>query len=962
MTNERFLRVKSIFLKILDLPEERWEECLDETCAEDTALRVELDGLIANYYNSTQFLESPVVDPPDQHALDAEKGRIGSYINAYRIVRKIGSGGMGTVYEAFQESPKRRVALKTLRTGLTAPQAIRFFEQEVQILARLLHPGIAQIYHAGTEEDGEYAISWFAMEYIPNAQSIADFAHRKKLDLRSRLELFIKVCEAVHYGHQKGIIHRDLKPANILIDSSSDDVLPKVIDFGIARTTDSASPSKSLTENQGQIIGTLHYMSPEQCSGECDKLDIRSDIYSLGVILYELIGRRLPYDLSNKTIIEAISIIKEKGPHPLSLIDQRLPSDIETITLKALAKDPVHRYSSAFELARDIQSFLNHKPIEARPQSALYQLRLFALRNKLLVWSFILFLGLLLSAAIVSTHFAIVASHNATGAFNHAQEADRMKKRAIKRAEEAERTLDFLEYVLILSDARATGRFVSVQELLKRASLGIDAKLDGQPTVESKARGIIGRSFKALGNFDEAQKHLEIGLKIAEDSLAPLNPIAWENLKTLADVYLEKGDYELAESLYQKALELSLKIYGNEHVNVFITIHSMALLYREKGDLEKAQTLCSTAWNGFRRLEIDNDYPVLAAMNMANILADRGSFDDAEEFLLNALNHEISTRGIDHTRIYDIYNNLAILHGNRGNLQKAENFLRKSLNGYYRLMGPEHPETVHIKMNLAILLLNRGEDSKAEKLLIEALNCFSLIYGKDHPRIFNIQNSLGLLYSDRGEFNKSIRFLRDSLDGYQKILGLNHQETFRVTVNLAALLANTQEIPESELLLKDVLARCQELEIENPVRFDAMIGLAGVFCLQNKVIEAESLYREALSGFRRIYGDDNIAVYDTLNNLATPLTQRGEYTEAEACLKKALEGYKLLLGEDHWRTIHIMQNLARLLNLMERWDEAIYLMNNAITKTPHNQPQYAEYEKLLETIIENKKTCQSNSN
>jgi len=299
-------------------------------------------------------------------------------IGRYRIKGLIGGGGMGNVYAAVQEEPRRTVALKVMKPGIAAPRAMRRFELEAQTLARLRHPGIAQIYEAGTHDEGSGPVPYFAMEYVAGAKSITEYADGRSLGIRERLELFAKVCDAVHHGHQKGIIHRDLKPSNILVDSSGN---PKIIDFGVARATDSDMAVTTLQTDVGQLIGTLQYMSPEQCDADPDGLDTRSDVYALGVVLYELLCARPPYDLAQVALHEAARVIREEAPEKPSTIDRTLRGDVETITLKALEKEPERRYQSAADLGRDIERYLTSEPIEARPASALYQLRLMATRH-----------------------------------------------------------------------------------------------------------------------------------------------------------------------------------------------------------------------------------------------------------------------------------------------------------------------------------------------------------------------------------------------------------------------------------------------------------------------------------------------------------------------------------------------------------------------------------------------------
>ncbi len=338
-----------------------------------------------------------------------EQQRLPKKVGRFHVERVIASGGMGTVYEAIQEHPRRSVAIKVMKQGVASRSAMRRFEYESQILGRLRHPGIAQIYEAGTHDDpgapGE-PVPFFAMEYIPNARPITRYAIEEKLPTRQRLELFAQVCEAVHHGHQKGVIHRDLKPSNILVDP---DGHVKIIDFGVARGTDSDMAITTIQTNVAHLIGTLQYMSPEQCAADPHDIDTRSDVYALGVVLYELLSDQLPYDVSNTPVFESTRVIHEQQPTRLSAANATLKGDAETIVLKALEKDRERRYQSAAELVRDIRRFLAGETIAARPPSIVYQLRVFARRNRLAFAAIAAVFVVLVAGVIVSTLARIAA-------------------------------------------------------------------------------------------------------------------------------------------------------------------------------------------------------------------------------------------------------------------------------------------------------------------------------------------------------------------------------------------------------------------------------------------------------------------------------------------------------------------------------------------------------------------------
>ena len=380
-------------------------------------------------------------------------------IGRYHIKRVIATGGMGTVYEAAQENPRRVVAVKVMKQGIASKSALRRFEYEGQILGRHRHPGIAQIYEAGTHvpdpsRDREGAVPYFAMEYIPNAKTITKYAEEKKLGTRQRMELFAKVCDAVHHGHQKGIIHRDLKPSNILVDSTGQ---VKIIDFGVARSTDSDMAVTTLQTDVGQLIGTLQYMSPEQCDADPHDIDIRSDVYALGVVFYEMLCGKPPYDLTCVAMHQATRIIREQHPTKLSTLDRTLRGDVETIALKALEKERDRRYQSTADFAHDIQRYLTGEAILARRASVVYQLRLFARRNKAVFASLAAVLVVLVGGIAVSTTLYVRAERARSETAAERDRAASSEEQAQMRRREAEAVTQFL---------RASNRMTHAQHVV----------------------------------------------------------------------------------------------------------------------------------------------------------------------------------------------------------------------------------------------------------------------------------------------------------------------------------------------------------------------------------------------------------------------------------------------------------------------------------------------------------------
>ncbi len=424
MTPEEYQRAKNV-LRLIDAADisER-EPILDRECGDDSEFRSKVEAFLKLQQHETGFLDQPLVGRMLRDAVEGMEDSAAersppSSIGRYRIIRVLGRGGMGIVYEAEQDEPRRTVALKVIPWKSMSAEGLRRFRNEAHMLGRLHHSGIAQVYDSGTADTGEGAQPFIAMEYI-RGKPLNDYAKDQHLSMRDSLALMARVCDAVHHAHLKGVIHRDLKPGNIVVTELGD---PKILDFGVARATDSDLQITTMMTLAGQLIGTVPYMSPEQVGGDPDEIDARCDVYALGVNLFELLSGRLPYDLERRTIPEAARIIQEEDPLRLSSMGFAFRGDVDTIVATAIEKQPERRYQSAESLGADIRRFLDYEPIVARPVSTVYRFRKFMRRHKAIVGGVLTTMLVLLAGVMVATILAIRANELANIASENEQRA-----------------------------------------------------------------------------------------------------------------------------------------------------------------------------------------------------------------------------------------------------------------------------------------------------------------------------------------------------------------------------------------------------------------------------------------------------------------------------------------------------------------------------------------------------------
>ncbi len=943
--------VREIVGRCLELPPADREAFIDRMCGEDPALARRVRRLVAaaERADDSGFLEPQTIvqalverEAPGP-ALDAS-GLIGRRIGRYLVQRVIGTGGMGSVYEAVQDEPRRTVALKVMRGGLFARSAQRRFEYEAAILARLRHPCIAQVYDAGTQSiavgSESQTIRYFAMELVPDARPLTAYATTHRLSVEARLRLFELVCDAVHHGHQKGIIHRDLKPGNILVDDSGH---VKVIDFGVARATD--NPDATQHTIAGQMVGTLQYMSPEQCGVESADLDIRSDVYSLGLVLYELLCDKPPYDVANVPLHEAARIIREEPPARPGHASREMRGDLETITLKALEKDRERRYESAAALREDIQRFLRGDAISARPATLMYQLRMLARRNRHVVAAA---LGIVLAMLI-----ALVSSVYWLNRVKRERDAARdAQTKANVAARRSDRAAEFLKAVVASASPnlpiRSAAQFspdplevfeepsqvfvgsrpdqFTVPDVLVAAGKRLESEFPDEPLVRADLAETLALTLHQLGFFNPAADLYESCRTTREKLLGPEDPLTLRVTARCAEIIANIGDARPAVPLAQQVYERTRRVYGAADRRTLLARYQYLMIHLQAG-APLDQTL-----DDLSRLHQD----------ACDIF---GKGDPLALRLESALGYNLFVAG---------------------KRFEGENMVRSAVTALAESAGAHSLATIQASLAYADMLAADQRLSEAESVARDGLEGLQAVYPDASARVRSAQTLLVGILRRQKRFDEAIEIARKMLTVARRVEGVEHHLTIRYEDVLSRLLVRAAEAsgyvtPTSS----GASAHSPDVSLAMPTGSASRIRVRPVtpeLSTLNFPAEAEQLAEHAARvGERVLTLRDGNALNYALNHIATvrwrgrshearqllielesrcdalgitlssspsPIyllirgdirTDLGEYVEAEPDLRAAYDQLQGLSPE--YRT-RCARSLARLLDLAGRPDEA----------------------------------------
>jgi serine/threonine protein kinase/tetratricopeptide (TPR) repeat protein len=931
---------------------------VEQACGADRHLQARVEALLHVHDEEQSFLKSPAEGFRDGVEDRVREGP-GTEIGPYRLREPLGEGGMGTVFRAEQAQPVRRqVALKIIKPGLDSGPVLARFEAERQALALMDHPHIAKVLDAG-ETPPAYAGGsprlYFVMELVPGVP-ITQYCDEKRLTLRQRLELFVHVCQGVQHAHQKGIIHRDLKPANVLVALYNGRPVPKIIDFGVAKATGLKLTERTLVTEFGAVIGTPDYMSPEQAVPNQLDIDTRSDIYSLGVLLYELLTDTTPLHREQSPeggFLELLRRIRDEEPprpserlsgsdtlprlaadrqtEPKKLIGQ-VRGDLDWIVMKCLDKDRNRRYETANALALDVERYLRDEPVLAGPPGAGYRLRKFLRRHQGPVLAAGLVLVALVGGMLGTTWGLIRAMAAEKEAQGNATTALVNEETARREAAIAQALNDFLQKDLLgqadignqpLLGGVERNRHIEVGELLGRAAKAIEGKFPDQPLTEAAIRLTLGETYRGLARYAEAQPHLERSIQLRTTQLGADHLDTLNAKHHLAVLYYGQGKYDRAEPLLQEVLAAHTAQLGADHQSLLGAKSNLAALYYGQGKYNRAEPLLQEVLQARTlRLGADHSDTLISKNNLALLYLHQGKYDRAEPLFQQVIQARTAQLGTDHPDILSSKNDLVMLYHRQKKYDRAELLCQEVLQVQTAKLGAEHLSTLSSKNSLAVLLYQQGKYDRAELLYQEVIQALTAQLGADHPNSLSTKYNLAMLYRDQGKYDRAEPLLREVLQAQTAKLGVDHPDTLVSKHNLAVLYRDQGKYDRAEPLFREAVEGARTtLGLTHPSTQTFLRNLADCYERMEQPARAEPLWRELAAFLRQHAGADSRDYARELVPLARNLLRQKRVADAERLLREGLAIFEKAEA-DAWTTFNTRSLLGGALLGQQKYADA----------------------------------------
>jgi serine/threonine protein kinase/Tfp pilus assembly protein PilF len=818
---DRYRLISTVFQEAQEKPLQDRDAFIRTRCSGDTELESQVRSLLLHDDSiADAFSEDHLGAAMEDFAAVDASNQMPEQIGSYRVIRLIGQGGMGQVYEAEQENPRRKVAIKVIRPELESSSIARRFALEVQILGTLHHPAIALVHEAGTYLQSGKRRSFFAMEFIEGTPLLA-YVGQAKLSSRQRLALLAVISDGVAHAHMHGVVHRDLKPSNILVDTKGG---PKILDFGVARLLNTDTTQHTLT---GQVVGTVAYMSPEQLAGG-SSLDFRADVFALGVIGYQLLTGRLPVEISDLPLAEAARRITERDPAPLSTISRELRGDVEAIIGKCLEKDPNRRYATASDLAADLRAFLENQPIKARRPTKAYQLRRFAQRNPGLVTG----IAIAFVALVAGTAVSLVQAYKAT-------ESEKLARMELSRANSVKKVISDL--LTSVRPEEAAGLDTKLmRRILDNTAKRLETEGATDPLIEAELRYIVGDAYRIIGEYTAGRSMLERSMTLRREHLGNDHPDTLASINQFGLLLMESGKPAEAEPLMREALEARRRLFGEDSLETIQSSDSLASITWLKGDPKGAEAGLMAGLERRRKLRGENDPQFLASML-----------------------------------------NIGALQYALGNPERSQQYLQQGLDGLRKVLGTDDPLTLRAMRSLGLVLKDMNKLEEAEKTCREAVEATTRISGADHPDTLSAINFLALVVESAGKMDEAEKLYRQALDGRRRRLTDNHADTLEAMNNLANHLRDREKYDEAHALYKECLERRRVvLGADNQDTLWSMSNMGSILIRMGKPEEAIPVSLEALEGRKKVLGPEAPLTIESVTRMGVLYNQVGRAQDA----------------------------------------------------------------------------------